>query len=426
MHSGLKPEDVFTPRAASVNPKTYISRPDLERALALALRLPKHIVIHGESGSGKTWLYKKVLADGGYHIEVANMGLTPSAGTIGQVLRSTVCQELSAETEQTWAVDGGVPGLAKLASTKKEKTSTFHDPFLEALRAVRARARDKQACLVFDNLEQVVQHRELVRELAGYLILLDDERYASFEVKILLVGTSAEIRDLIAQIKTSASVANRISEIPEVARLTQQQAATFTNTGFFDLLGCELEEESEEYKSKLNGQISYHSDRIPLHIQELCFYIACLAQDNDWVLSESGVVEGVKQWIKSSLVADVSRVQANLNAIATRVGRRNQVLYCLGKIHNYDFTVASVESSIKHHFPASCSGVTLNVAQILSDLANSEHPLIRKNPNSSSYRFIDPKYRIVVRWLLYKAGSSEEISLRDFDSAVGLWNDEGA
>jgi len=420
--NGIRPEDVFTPRSASVNPRTYVSRPDLERALMLALRLPKHVVIHGESGSGKTWLYKKVLADIGYHLEVANMGLCAGSGTIAEVLRAGICREVTTSSGHVRTVDGGIPGIAKAGVSQTDTKQQFHDAFYEALAAVRGRARERNACLIFDNLEQVVQKKDLVRELAGYLLLLDDQRYADHEVKILLVGTSAEIRSLISQIKTSAPVANRISEIPEVARLSQDQAREFSENGLFGLLGCELAVASDEYKTKIVSRIAYFSDRIPLHIQEVCFYLACAAEENSWVVSDALLTEAVKEWLKSSLVADVSRVQSNLNSIVTKIGRRNQVIYCLGQLTKYDFTVADVEAALKRQFPDSSSGVALNVPQILSDLASSGHPIIRRNPNSTSYRFIDPKYRIVIRWLLFKPDESEEIRVRDFDSALGLWN----
>jgi len=422
MTAGLKPEDVFTPRAAAVNLKTYISRPDLEKALGMALRVPKHIVIHGESGTGKTWLYKKVLGDLDYQFEVANMGLCASLGSIAEVLRTGICREVTAEISSARGLDGGVPAIAKLAYTQTETKQHFFDPLLAALTAIRTRAREKPACLIFDNLEQVIQRPELVQELAGYLLLVDDDRYANAEVKIMLVGTSNEVRAFISQIRGSGPVVNRLTEIPEVSRLTVLQAFEFAKNGFFELLGCELDTEDGDEKEKFLSQISYHSDRIPLHIQDLCFYVACAAQDSNWIITTENFLTSIKDWIKSSLVADVARVQHNLNSIATKIGRRNQVLFSLGQIHKYDFNAADVETALKRLFPTSANGVALNTAQLLSDLATSAHPLIRRNPNSTYYRFLDPKYRIVVRWLLVK-GETEEIRLRDFDNALSLWNE---
>lgn len=57
--SKLKPEEVFTPRSPEVNSEMYIARPDLEKALKNALRSSLHVIIHGESGTGKSWLYKQ-------------------------------------------------------------------------------------------------------------------------------------------------------------------------------------------------------------------------------------------------------------------------------------------------------------------------------------------------------------------------------
>lgn len=416
-----RPEDVFTPRAAAVNPKTYISRPDLERALTMALRVPKHVVIHGESGTGKTWLYKKVLGDKSYHYEVANMGLCAGLGSIAEVLRANVCRELTSSVDMQRSVEGGIPALAKLNATQTEKTQHFSDPLLAALNAVRNRARDKPACLVFDNLEQVTKKPELVQELAGYLLLVDDERYAEPDVKIMLVGTSNEVREFISQVRSSSPVANRINEVPEVSRLTDEQARELMENGFFNLLGCETNPDTKEERARLLSLLAYHSDRIPLHVQDLCFYVSCGAEENLWTIDGAVVVNSTKEWIKSSLVADVSRVQHNLNSIRTTIGRRNQVLYCLGQMHKYDFNAADVESALKRCFPRSSAGVFLSIPKILSDLATSDHPIIKKNPNSNYYRFIDPKFRIVVRWILNRT-DDEEIDLRDFDNALGLWS----
>lgn len=54
-----KPEEVFTPREPKVNANMYIDRPELETPLTSGLNDTKHLILHGESGSGKSWLYKK-------------------------------------------------------------------------------------------------------------------------------------------------------------------------------------------------------------------------------------------------------------------------------------------------------------------------------------------------------------------------------
>ncbi|WP_081500676.1 AAA family ATPase [Dyella japonica] len=418
----LNPTDVFTPRAASVNPKTYISRPDLEKGLRRSLDVPKHVVIHGESGSGKSWLYKKVLGELSYHIEIANMGLCATAGSIAEVLLQTICRESMAERTTLRELGGGVPGFVSGSVKSQDKSVYSVDPFHSALESISTRAQNKPACLVFDNLEQVLQSESLIRELAGLLLLVDDERYARHQVKILLVGTSNEVRKLISGSSFSGTIANRLTEIPEVARLDEAQARELVHTGFIELLKFEYSPDGLAYADRFWRQISYHSDRIPQFMHELCLHIAWAVEDRNGEISAAAFVEGTKDWVKASLVKDIARIEPNLNAKATKIGRRNQILYCLGACHKYDFGRADIEDILGKEFPKSSGGRILNVAQILSDLAGGEHPVITRSPKSNFYRFLDPKFRIVVRWLLIKNSSTEEIVLNDFDNAISLWS----
>lgn len=50
--------DVFTPRNPEVNESMYIHRQQHERSFLRALDDGRHLVLLGESGNGKTWLYR--------------------------------------------------------------------------------------------------------------------------------------------------------------------------------------------------------------------------------------------------------------------------------------------------------------------------------------------------------------------------------
>jgi len=68
----MKISDVFTPRTTTVNLKTYVPRSELELALSRSIQGSLHSVLFGESGNGKSWLYRKVFEGYGYHYKVAN------------------------------------------------------------------------------------------------------------------------------------------------------------------------------------------------------------------------------------------------------------------------------------------------------------------------------------------------------------------
>ena len=77
-----EPHFVFTPKAYEVNNSMYVPRPDLETRLVDAFPSNKFIVIHGESGNGKTWLFKKVFGDKNIHFEVVNLGNASGADSL--------------------------------------------------------------------------------------------------------------------------------------------------------------------------------------------------------------------------------------------------------------------------------------------------------------------------------------------------------
>jgi hypothetical protein len=82
------PRDVFTPRSTSVNHAMYINRDSLERHLYNSIFLDKLIFLHGESGNGKTWLYKKVLSDRSVYFESMSLGLANSSGSLSAMFSS--------------------------------------------------------------------------------------------------------------------------------------------------------------------------------------------------------------------------------------------------------------------------------------------------------------------------------------------------
>ena len=83
----ISPDKVFTPRAPQVNDRMYVQRPKLEQRLIDAFNANKYIVIHGESGNGKTWLYKKVFAENEIHVDVLNLGQATSTGSLEEAFK---------------------------------------------------------------------------------------------------------------------------------------------------------------------------------------------------------------------------------------------------------------------------------------------------------------------------------------------------
>ena len=263
------PEAVFTPREPTVT-GMYVARPELEERLKQALRGTQHIVIHGESGTGKSWLYKKVLRDLGATLVMANLANASRLGSITAEIKNNVDRlapvnktgymEAKHATVKAVVADGGLSHAGSYTIGQKE-------PFEASLEGLRAKAGGGVACMVFDNLEAIIELPDRMKELADVIILLDDERYATYKVKILIVGVPARLRDYFNQTPARMAVANRLEELPEVSRLTSAQTSDLVTRGFIDELGYAVPE------SVLNSTIqhvAWVTDRIPQRIHEYC------------------------------------------------------------------------------------------------------------------------------------------------------------
>src|SRR5215203_5930104 len=118
----LAVNEVFTPRKTSVNRDVYVERPELEKELKRALAGSLHTIIFGESGCGKSWLYKKVIADLDAYSLSANCANALRFGSLTSEIRQVVAVEvpkrLSEMSEEKTAAVRAVVAEGGLTSSK--------------------------------------------------------------------------------------------------------------------------------------------------------------------------------------------------------------------------------------------------------------------------------------------------------------------
>lgn len=394
----LKPEEVFTPRAAEVNADMYVSRPNLERALENALRGNLHIVIHGESGTGKSWLYKRNFSAAGVSFMVANLANASRLGSIASELKNLIDREgksLKTGFEEEKSAEVGA-GFAKggLSHTGQYEIGQM-EPFEACLAHLRNKAGNHPAVLVFDNLEAAFTD-PLLKELADLIILCDDERYAKYKVKILIVGVPAGVKEYYYKTPHHATVANRLYELPEVTRLSQSECISLVARGFLEKLKYEVSDQPG-----LSKHVAWITDRIPQMVHEYCLEAAFIGEEQR-ALVDAQLTEADNAWISKSLYHAYAVAEEHMNERDTKAGRRNQTLYALSLAEGEQFKAPEIESLIRREFPTSTESTVLNVAQTLSQLGSTERPIIRRSPKGDAYTFADPRYRMVLRSMLLK------------------------
>lgn len=409
-----KINEVFTPRRSNVNAKTYIGRSSLEKELKRSLEGSLHTLIFGNSGNGKSWLYKKVLCDLGAKFVVANCANASRFGSITQEIVNSILpsdkKELESIEEEMSA--GISAGFAKgdLKSTRTYKIST-PDPLLASFHFLRSEAKDTAAVLVLDNLETIIGNKKYMEELANIVILCDDDRYSKYNVKILLVGVPSSILDYFSKVKNLSTVANRIQEISEVPNFTESQVSAFVENGFVTILKTTLPPSVLEMWKKHIFNITLG---IPQRLHEYCETLAYLLEDNRWDANVELLDDADMNWLKQGLRESYMVIDSLMNDRETEIGRRNQVLYAMGKLSIHYFTPKHISTILKREFPDSTNGVSLAIAKILSVLSTKEPSIIKKSSKGNSYEITDPRYLMTIRAMLTKSknGKIEKLGFR--------------
>lgn len=153
-------DEVFTPRKADVNENMYVRRGELEAELKKCLNGGRHIVIHGESGCGKSWLYKKVLSDEKVFWIAANFANASRFASISKELENVIKREnpeSKSEVSLTGKGQASVFALSGEVSTQTKYTVKDPDPLDGCFALARQLAGHKPCFIVFDNLESFLE-----------------------------------------------------------------------------------------------------------------------------------------------------------------------------------------------------------------------------------------------------------------------------
>lgn len=404
--------EVFTPRKSDVNSNMYVHRPAHEKSLSRALRRDSHTLIFGESGNGKSWLYKKVLESEGINYVVANCANASRNGSLTQEICKAIIspgtvnklgfsEEKAAEINAYFA-KGGLKHVGNYEIEADE-------PLLRAFKVFNE-ANSGKKIIVLDNLESIFSSSDLMDELADIVILLDDSRYSECNVNILIVGIPNGVLQYFSQTKNVESVANRIIEIQKVDGLDSGQVMELIRKGFSQLripiTGNTL--------ISLSNHVHDISLGIAQRVHEYCEALAYEIEENNWNYDVSLLERADHEWLMQGLRQCYQVVEGHLNSRATAVARRNQVIYCLAKISSHQFESADIDAFIRKEFPTTVPATNMGLGSILTDLSSGSSPLIVKNENANTYSIKDPRYLMCIKIMLYKDSSAEQVVKKRF------------
>ncbi len=181
--------------------------------------------------------------------------------------------------------------------------------------------------VVLDNVETIFKNNSLMSELSDIIILLDDERYEKYNIKILIVGVPNGVMQYFLAAKNPASVGNRIEEIRRVTGLSSTQTRDLVKHGLTIQLKIDISPGQMKGMAKHIFSITLG---VPQRIHEYCECLAYNIEDNDWVYEKKLLDSSDQQWLIKGLRECYVKLSSALNSDVTVDGRRNQVIYSLG------------------------------------------------------------------------------------------------
>lgn len=404
------PNDVFTPRASEVNPEMYVSRDLLEKRFKNAIEGGMHVFVYGISGAGKSWLYKQYFKKHSIHFRIVDLATAVTDGLDRALLDATTFNPAWNETEKTYQRGLDIKPLNVGASESVSITSQIHDlsAFEKLLKSVSEEKRKGQTgFIVFDNLEQISRNSKVVSEVSSCIVRLDNPRYAQYGVRILMVGVGSDLKEMVARQNHYETIINRITELPEVERLSVREARNLLDTGFKKYLELDITDEEDIY-----SEIMFFSDRIAQQLHSLGRHVALEAENHNGRIDRVVLRNAVIEWSEESLNQQVSIVSARLNVNETKIRRRDQVIFSIGHCDAENFRASDIDEIVRRTFPKNSSVAQLGVNQILSELSAGNNPLVIRNPQDKSYRLAHPKIRMAIRAMFDKPDNTENLIRR--------------
>lgn len=416
----MKITEVFTPKSSAINPKMYVARPQLESKLKRAIERDFHTLIYGESGNGKSWLYKKVLTEEGVPYKIVNLGTAARNGSISQEIFNVISpldfyeKTGYSETKQTGISAGLNLGVKVEVGGNINHVGQYsirsNDILLKAFNLFNEAYKDQRKFIILDNLEAIFNNENLMDELANIILLLDDERYSIYKVYFLLVGTPNGVLQYFRKTKNTESVSNRIKEMDEVGGLSIEQVQSIIENGL-NLLGFIISEEELDFLIKHVFNVTLG---IAQRVQEYGEQLAYAIEDNNNMYDRGLIKIADYEWLKDGLKECYQQIENNLNSINTEIARKNQVIYCIAKIEAHQFNSNDITSLIKEKFPETIPETNMGIGNILSELSKGDSPLIIKNNKVNSYSIKDPKYLMCIRIMLRKSYDGKKVEKLNF------------
>lgn len=406
-----KPKDVFTPRAPRVNQKMYIARVEQERAVKRALDSNYCIVIYGDSGCGKSWLYRKVFADLGVSFSVLDLGTCLDQDDVDlklldRIARLEEFEEQEKLEERELDIRPMRAGVREKKSVNSKRNAS--SPFKRMCSLMRREKNFKRGVIIFENVEHIIDKPKLISFIQSKIMEIDNDEEASGDISIAVVGVPYELSKVLSEGNHYQTISNRIYEIPEIGPLEPAQAEEFMKRGFIELLKFQV---SYDFDLCLRA-IATATNRIPQYLHDVCLLVSIAAEEGDRVINQELVERAIVDWVVSSDKSAFTLIDDVVSSDRSKGNLKSKLLFCLSQIEDPHFSKRDITSLLEKFFPRYCGTIKPATKQALTSLSQGSTSILKVSKDGHHFQIRSPAIRGALRSSLTLQLDEEEVRVR--------------
>ena len=395
-----------------MNSVMYVNRPEHEDALRRGVQTGYNLVVFGDSGCGKSWLYKKVFKDEDIFYQIVDFSGAENVDDV-DIQMLEIVSEYEEWTEKERKETSSTDIKPSRIGIGKEHETTFErnekSPFIRLLSAIRGFAGKRTSYLVLENLEYILDRPDIVRKIQMMLLALDDPNIGQHNVQICLVGVPSEIKEILADGNRYQTISNRVYEVPELTRIERRSVDLLVVRG--------LEQELEynfESKTFCCGRIAFVTYQIPQYVHDVCLHVALRAEDQLNTVDPDTVDEAVQDWIRSNSRQGIEFIRKWIMADRSAKGVRAKTMFAISRLDKHFFEASDVTDVLRKEFPKTFGDSKIQTLRTLRTMTAGDDKFLKCDAERQLFRVSTPHLRSALRVCLKKKIRDEGVEVRKF------------
>ncbi|WHQ85118.1 AAA family ATPase (plasmid) [Tritonibacter mobilis] len=390
----------------------YVPRPEHERALRRGIQTGYNIVLFGDSGCGKSWLYKKVFKDERIYYRTLDFSSSENVDEVDfQMLELVSSYEewQDKERKQTDSIDfkPARMGAGRQGEVVQERID--RSPFFQVVTSIRSHAGKRTAYLVLENLEYILDKPDIVRRIQKMLLALDDPDLGRSKVRICLVGVPSEIKEILSDGNRFQTISNRVYEVPELSKLDRKSVDLLILRGLEQELDYEVES-----KTFCCGKIAFATYQIPQYVHDVCLHVALRAEDEHNIVTPDLIDGAVQDWVMSNSRQGVEFIRKWIMADRSQKSVRAKTMFAISRLDKHFFEAEDVTRMMRQEFPRTFGSSQIQSLRTLRKMAEGNDKFLKTDAERLLFRVATPHLRSALRACLKKVIKPEGVEVKKF------------